>query len=375
MAAGLTVGVPRELKADEYRTAVTPDGVKDLTARGIEVVVEHGAGVGSDIADSDYVAAGAAIAATAAEVWERAAVICKVKELQPSEFDHLRPGLVVFTFLHLAAYPVVAQALLASGCTAIAYETVEGPGGELPLLTPMSEIAGMMSVQIAAHHLERHQGGRGVLLGGAPGVRPARVVVLGAGSVGWSAARLAAGLDAEVQVFDTNLDRLRWVDGLRRGRLTTLASNRGAVERAVAEADVVIGAVLVAGGKAPIVVDRQMLASMKPGALLVDVAIDQGGCIETSHETTHESPTFVVDGVVHYAVGNIPGAVPNTSTRALTNATLPFLGLVASAGPVEAARQVPGLAKGINVAAGAVTNSAVATALGLEYTELAEVAA
>jgi alanine dehydrogenase len=358
------VGVPAEIKADEYRVAMTPDGVRELHAHGVDVVVEAGAGVGASIPDADYRAAGAEVATTAAEVWERSDIVCKVKEPQPSEYDRFRDGQVLFTYLHLAAYPGVADALLERGVTGIAYETVQPAGGSLPLLAPMSEVAGRMSVQVGAHLLERHNGGRGVLMGGAPGVRPARVVVLGAGNVGWNAAWMAAGLEAEVDLLDRNVERLRWVDQIQMGRITTLTSNRGQVERAVEHADLVIGAVLVPGGRAPVVVTENMVRSMRAGSVVVDIAIDQGGCVETSHETTHHDPTFVVHDVVHYAVGNMPGAVPHTSTYALTNVTLPYLAELARLGVRAAVAADPALALGVNTAAGQVVNAAVAEALG-----------
>ncbi|HEY6531675.1 MAG TPA: alanine dehydrogenase [Acidimicrobiales bacterium] len=368
----LIVGVPREIKPEEHRVALTPDGVRELLHAGCEVLVESGAGVDSSIPDDDYLRAGASIVAGAAEVWERAQLVCKVKEPQASEFAHLRPGLVLFTYLHLAAYPAVADALLAHDVTGVAYETVQLADGSLPLLAPMSEVAGRMSVQVGAHLLERHNGGRGVLLGGVPGVRPARVVVLGAGNVGWNAAWMAAGLEAEVHLLDRNIDRLRHVDQIQMGRVTTLASNRGTIERSVAAADLVIGAVLVPGGRAPTLVSEEMVRSMKPGAVLIDIAIDQGGCIETSRETTHADPTFVVHDVVHYAVGNMPGAVPHTSTHALTNTTLHHLTELARVGPAEAVRRDPALALGVNVAGGHVVNPAVAEALGRPVTPLDE---
>ena len=368
-SASLTVGVPREIKKEEHRVAITPDGVRELLHAGATVLIERGAGSNSSIPDEDYVRSGATIVDAAAEVWERADLICKVKEPLASEFEYFRPGLILFTYLHLAAYPKVADALLASNVTSIAYETVQLADGSLPLLAPMSEVAGRMSVQIGAHFLERHNGGRGVLLGGAPGVRPARVVVLGAGNVGWNAAWMAAGLEAEVDLLDKNIDRLRHVDQIQMGRITTITSNRGAVERSVADADLVIGAVLVPGGRAPTVVSEDMIRSMKPGAVVIDIAIDQGGCIETSHETTHSDPTFVKHGVVHYAVGNMPGAVPHTSTNALTNATLPYLAELARFGAAEAVRRDSALAKGLNTAAGCVTNAAVAEALGKSFIE------
>jgi len=359
----LTVGVPTEVKPDERRVALTPDGVREMESHGVEVLVQSGAGVGASITDDAYRAAGAEIVATAAEVWARAGMVAKVKEPQVEEFDHLRDDLVLFTYLHLAAYPKVADALCSAGTTGIAYETVMRPDGSLPLLAPMSEVAGRLAVQAGARFLEAPQGGRGVLLGGAPGVQPGRVTVIGAGNVGWNAAWVAAGMEAEVNLLDMNLDRLRFVDQIHKGRITTLASNRGTVERCVADADLVIGAVLVAGGRAPVVITEAMVAGMKPGSVIVDVAIDQGGCVEGIEETSHHDPVYVRHGVVHYAVGNIPGAVPHTSTHALTNATLPYLVAVAVHGPEEACRRDPVLAHGLNTRAGAVVNPVVAEAL------------
>jgi alanine dehydrogenase len=363
MSARLTVGVPTEVKPDERRVAMTPDGVREMEANGVEVLVQAGAGAGASISDGAYRAAGAEIVATAAEVWERAGMIAKVKEPQPEEFAFLRPDLVLFTYLHLAAYPKVADALCESGATGIAYETVMRADGSLPLLAPMSEVAGRMAIQAGARFLEAPQGGRGVLLGGAPGVQPGRVVVIGAGNVGWNAAWIAAGMEAEVNLLDKSLDRLRFVDQIHKGRITTLASNRGTLERCVAEADLVVGAVLVAGGRAPVVVTEAMVRSMKPGAVIVDVAIDQGGCVEGIQETSHHDPVYERHGVVHYAVGNIPGAVPHTSTHALTNATLPFLVDVAVRGPEDACGRDPVLAHGLNTKAGEVVNPVVAEAL------------
>ncbi len=363
-----TVGVPKETKTAEYRVAMTPDGVRELERHGVEVFVETGAGEGASISDADYEAAGATIVATAAEAWSQQMVV-KVKEPKAEEFAFLRPDLTLFTYLHLAAYPEVAKALIASGGTAIAYETVQVEGGALPLLAPMSEVAGRLAPQLGAHYLERHNGGRGVLMGGAPGVRPAKVVVLGAGNVGWNAAWIAAGMEAEVVLFDKNIDRLRWVDQIQKGRVVTLASNRGAIERNVADADLVIGAVLVAGGRAPVVVSEDVVRSMRKGAVIVDVAIDQGGCIETIHETTHTNPTYELHGVIHYGVGNMPGAVPHTSTYALTNATLPYQLEVAVYGPTAAAERDQALALGVNVVAGCVTNRPVAEFLGLDHVD------
>ncbi|MFM8238082.1 MAG: alanine dehydrogenase [Actinomycetota bacterium] len=368
----LTVGVPRERKADEHRVAITPDGVAELAHHGVSVLVEAGAGEGAAIPDDAFRAAGAEIVADAADVWGRAGLVCKVKEPQPSERDFLRADLVLFTYLHLAAYPQVADDLLAAGTTAIAYETVQAADGSLPLLAPMSEVAGRMAAQVGAHFLERHAGGRGVLMGGAPGVRPARVVVLGAGNVGWNAAWIAQGMEAEVILLDRSLDRLRLVDQIHRGRIMTLASNRGAVARAVTEADLVIGAVLVPGGRAPVLVTEDVVAAMRPGAVVVDVAVDQGGCIATTRETTHHDPVYTQHGVLHYAVGNMPGAVPHTSTYALTNATLPALVALATRGARAACADDPALRAGVNTAAGHVVNDAVATALGRPAQPLAE---
>ncbi len=371
MTTPLLVGVPTEIKPDEGRVAITPDGVRELHGHGVSVLVQAGAGLGASIPDEQFARAGAEIVATAEEVWARSGLVCKVKEPQESEFGVLRPDLVLFTYLHLAAYPGVADALLAAGTTGIAYETVQTPDGALPLLAPMSEVAGRMSIQVGAHFLERHNGGRGVLLGGAPGVRPARVVVLGAGNVGWNAAWMAAGLEAEVDLLDRNIDRLRYIDQIQMGRVTTLASNRGQVERTVEKADLVIGAVLVAGGRAPVVVDEDLVRAMKPGAVVVDIAIDQGGCIATSHETSHKDPVYELHGVVHYAVGNMPGAVPHTSTYALTNVTLPYLAELARLGVREACDRDPVLALGVNTLAGQVPNAVVAEALGRPHVDLA----
>jgi len=363
-----TVGVPKEIKTKEYRVAMTPDGVREFERLGIDVFVETGAGAGASFSDDDYRAAGADIVPTAGDAWAQQLVV-KVKEPKAEEFGFLRPDLTLFTYLHLAAYPQVAKALVASRCTAIAYETVQTEDGALPLLAPMSEVAGRLAPQMGAHYLERHNGGRGVLMGGAPGVQPAKVVVLGAGNVGWNSAWIAAGMEAEVVLFDKNLDRLRWVDQINKGRIVTIASNRGALERNIADADLVIGAVLVAGGRAPVVVSDDMVRTMKRGAVIVDVAIDQGGCIETIHETTHDEPVYEMHGVLHYAVGNMPGAVPHTSTYALTNATLPYQLEVAIHGSGGAARRDAVLALGFNTVAGHVTNAPVAQFLDTPFVE------
>ncbi|MEX0663965.1 MAG: alanine dehydrogenase [Acidimicrobiia bacterium] len=372
MSGPLTVGVPREVKEGEHRVAVTPDGVHELVAAGAPVLVEAGAGLGSSITDDDYRRAGAEIVDGPGPVWERAELVLKVKEPQSTELGKLRPGVVLFTYLHLAAYPEVATALLERKVTGVAYETVQLDTGALPLLAPMSEVAGRMAPQIGSHFLERDHGGRGVLLGGAPGVRPARVVVLGAGNVGWNAAWIAQGMEAEVLLLDKNLDRLRWVDQIHKGRIMTLASNRGAVERAVADADLVIGAVLVPGGRAPVVVTDAMVRTMKQGAVIVDCAVDQGGCVETIHETTHAEPVYELHNVLHYAVGNIPAAVPHTSTYALTNATLPYALALAAHGVSDAVAADQELAAGVNTVAGNVTNATVAEAIGQSFTPLAD---
>jgi alanine dehydrogenase len=361
--------VPAETKTGENRVAMTPDGVRELAAAGHRVLIERGAGEGSSIHDQEFAAAGAEIVSLD-DAWG-AEMVVKVKEPQHAELDRLRSDLVLFTYLHIAAYPAVGTALLAAGTTALAYETVQLDSGALPLLAPMSEVAGRMATQIGAHYLERENGGRGVLLGGAPGVRPARVVVLGAGNVGWNAAWIAQGMEAEVILLDRSLDRLRFVDQIHRGRIMTLASNRGAVERAVAEADLVIGAVLVPGGRAPMVVTEEMVKGMKRGAVIVDVAVDQGGCVETTRETTHAEPVYEVHDVLHYAVGNIPGAVPHTSTYALTNATLPYVLAVADKGVRGAARADPSLLGGLTTAGGRVLNPAVAETLGVESVDAA----
>jgi alanine dehydrogenase len=368
----LTVGVPREVKTDEHRVAITPDGAHEMANHGVAVMIESGAGNDSGITDDDYRGVGAEIVADAATVWGRAGIVLKVKEPQASEFAYLRPDLTLFTYLHLAAYPEVADALLAAGTTGVAYETVQTDSGALPLLAPMSEIAGRMAPQVGAHFLERRHGGRGILMGGAPGVRPARVVVIGAGNVGWNAAWIAQGMEAEVLLLDKNLDRLRWVDQIHRGRIMTLASNAAAVGRAVTDADLVIGAVLVPGGRAPQVVTEAMIKSMKPRTVLIDCAIDQGGCIEGIKETTHTDPVYERFGVLHYAVGNVPGAVPNTSTYALTNATLPYAVELATRGVRAAVDADAALAAGLNTLAGEVPNAAVAKALDRRTVALAD---
>jgi alanine dehydrogenase len=363
-----TVGVPKEIKTMEGRVSLTPDGVREFERLGIDVFVETGAGEAASITDAEFVAAGATIVKTAADAWSQEMVV-KVKEPKEEEFAFLRDDLTLFTYLHLSAYPKVAAALVASGTTAIAYETVQAADGSLPLLAPMSEIAGRLATQAGARFLERPQGGRGVLMGGAPGVRPANVVVIGAGNVGYNAAWIAAGMLANVTILDKNLDRLRHLDQICVGRTTTLASNRGSIERALVDADLVVGAVLVAGARAPIVVSEDMVRSMKPGSVIVDVAVDQGGCIATTHETTHTDPIYMQHGVVHYAVGNMPGAVPYTSTYSLTNATLPYQIEVARLGARGAVEQSDALRHGLNTAHGHVTNDVVARELNLAFVE------
>jgi len=363
-----TVGVPKEIKTMEGRVSLTPDGVREFERLGIDVFVETGAGEAASITDAEFVAAGATIVKTAADAWSQEMVV-KVKEPKEEEFAFLRDDLTLFTYLHLSAYPKVAAALVASGTTAIAYETVQAADGSLPLLAPMSEIAGRLATQAGARFLERPQGGRGVLMGGAPGVRPANVVVIGAGNVGYNAAWIAAGMLANVTILDKNLDRLRHLDQICVGRTTTLASNRGSIERALVDADLVVGAVLVAGARAPIVVSEDMVRSMKPGSVIVDVAVDQGGCIATTHETTHTDPIYMQHGVVHYAVGNMPGAVPYTSTYSLTNATLPYQLEVARLGALGAITNSDALRHGLNTARGHITNDAVARELKLNFVE------
>lgn len=363
-----TLGVPKEIKASEGRVSLTPDGVREFERLGVEVFVETQAGDAASISDADYTAAGATIVPTAADAWSQQMVV-KVKEPKAEEFGYLRSDLTLFTYLHLAAYPTVAEALIRAKTTAIAYETVQLEDSSLPLLAPMSEIAGRLATQAGAYFLERPHGGRGVLMGGAPGVRPARVVVIGAGNVGWNSAWIAGGMEAEVFVLDKNLERLRYLDQILKGRITTIASNRGAIERFVAEADLVIGAVLIAGARAPVVVTQDMVRSMKRGAVIVDVAVDQGGCIETIHETTHSEPVYEMHGVLHYAVGNMPGAVPHTSTYALTNATLPYQMTIAKLGTQAAATRNAAIAHGVNTVNGYITNEAVATGLMTNFVD------
>src|SRR5690242_19071813 len=365
----MRVGVPKEIKTHEYRVGLTPGAVREYVHAGHDVVIETklGAGIGAD--DEVYRKAGAAVVDTAAEIFATCDMIVKVKEPQPVEWVQLREGQILFTYLHLAPDPEQAKGLLASGCTAVAYETVTDARGGLPLLAPMSEVAGRLSIEAAGEALKRHAGGRGLLIGGVPGVPPARVVEMGGGVVGTHAARIAAGFGAEVTVLDRSLPRLRELDELFQGRVRTRFSTFEAVEEEAFAADVVIGAVLVAGASAPKLITRRMLKSMKRGAVIVDVAIDQGGCFETSHPTTHADPTYVVDDVIHYCVANMPGAVPLTSSQALNNATLPF-GLALANKGFAAVKADPHLRDGVNVHRGRVTHRAVAESLGLPYSPI-----
>ncbi len=365
----MIIGVPREIKDHEFRVGLVPAGARSLVAGGHQVVVEAGAGAGSGIGDEDYRAAGAEIMAGAAEVYGRAEMIVKVKEPLPPEYPYLRPGLIIFTYLHLAPLPELTNVLLTSGVTAIAYETVETAGGRLPLLAPMSQVAGRLAIQDGAHYLEKEQGGRGVLLAGVPGVAPGRVAILGSGTVAVNAAQMAVGLGAETAIIGRNLAKMAELDALFRGRPRTIAANPQHIEEQVIRADLVIGAVLSPGAAAPKLISRELIAKMQPGAVLVDVAIDQGGCAETSRPTSHSQPIFTVDGVIHYGVANMPGAVPRTSTLALTNATLPYVRRLADLGLPAALRQDPALARGLNVLAGELTNQPVAEAQGLPWRE------
>lgn len=367
----MIIGVPKEIKANENRVAITPAGVSELTKAGHQVLIEQGAGLGSGIDDALYEAEGAVMVPSAAEVWSQAEMIIKVKEPLPSEYPLMRRGQILFTYLHLAASEELTRALMERGVVGIAYETVQLEDRSLPLLTPMSEVAGRMAVQIGAQFLQKNQGGRGVLLGGVPGVPPAEVVIIGGGTVGTNAAKIAIGMGAHVTILDTNVSRLRYLDDVLHGNVITVVSNRLTVERAVKYADLLIGAVLLPGAKAPKLVTEEMVKQMKPGSVIVDVAVDQGGCIETvDHPTTHANPIYVKHGVIHYAVANIPGAVPRTSTYALTNVTLPYVLQLANKGYRRAAEENPALARGFNVINGKVVYQAVAEAHGLPYTPL-----
>ncbi len=367
----MRVGVVTELKADEHRVALAPAGAGELVGRGHQVLVEQGAGEGSAFPDAAYVAAGARVV-SADEVWAESELLLKVKEPLPEEYGRLREGLTLFTFLHLAADETLTQALVSSGATCIAYETVQTADGKLPLLAPMSEVAGRLATQMGAWALEKAQGGRGILLGGVPGVPPARVVILGGGIVGLNAALIAVGMQADVWVLDRSVERMRELEIMLDGRITLAMSSRLQVEELLPVADLVVGAVLIPGARAPKLVTREMLSLLKPGTVLVDVSIDQGGCFETSRPTTHSAPIYEVDGIVHYCVANMPGAVPRTSTKALTNVTLPYAEEIASLGTRAALERDPVLARGVNVCAGLVTHEAVAGTFGFPFTPLAE---
>jgi alanine dehydrogenase len=368
----LKIGVAKEIKTDEYRVALTPAGARELGQRGHDVIVENGAGAGSAFSDAAYEAAGARIAPVDA-VWGEADLLLKVKEPIEPEYGRLREGLVLFTYLHIAADEALTRALLESGITAVAYETVETDAGALPLLAPMSEIAGRLAAQAGAYFLEKPLGGRGLLLGGVPGVAPGRVVVIGGGIVGYNAAVIAIGLGANVTILERSIDRMRHLEEILSARVSLLMSSSLQIEESLREADVVIGAVLIPGAVAPRLITREMVAGMKEGSVLADVAIDQGGCAETSRPTTHSDPVYTVEGVTHYCVANMPGAVPITSTKALTNATLPYVEAVADYGLAEAVARDPALARGVNVVEGKVTYEAVADAHGLDYQPLEDV--
>ncbi|MFZ5752639.1 MAG: alanine dehydrogenase [Bacillota bacterium] len=367
----MIIGVPKEIKNNENRVGITPAGVKALVNAGHTVLVEQSAGLGSGIADTDYIQAGAQIVGSALAVFAQADMIIKVKEPLPAEYDLFKDGQILYTYLHLAPEPELTKVLMEKNVVSIAYETVQLPNGSLPLLTPMSEVAGRMSVQIGAHYLEKPQGGRGVLLGGVPGVEPAEVVIIGGGIVGTNAAKMAVGMGAQVTIIERNPDRLRYLDDLFMGRVKTMMSNAYNIEKEVAKADLLVGAVLIPGARAPRLVTEEMVKQMKPGSVIVDVAIDQGGSIETiDRVTTHSDPIYVKHGVVHYSVANMPGAVARTSTFALTNVTIPYAVEIANKGWKQAVLDNPVLAKGVNVVNGKITYQAVAEAHNLPYTPL-----
>ena len=369
----MLIGVPREIKPDEYRVALTPAGAEMLTAAGHRAVIEAGAGLGSGFTDDFYEHAGAEIVDTAEDVWQAAEMIMKVKEPIAPEWARMRPDQIIFTYFHFAASRELTEAVVASGAIAIAYETVELPTGELPLLTPMSEVAGRMAVQEGAKYLEKPQGGLGVLLGGVPGVKPGKVLILGGGVVGTNAAKMAAGMGALVAIMDIDLERLRYLDDVMPANVHGLFSTRYAIRKQVEDADVIIGAVLVTGAKAPSLITREDLSLMRPGTVIVDVAVDQGGCVETIRPTTHKEPVYTVDEVIHYGVANMPGGVPRTSTLALTNATLPYAVALASRGWRRACAADPALRAGVNVAGGKVTHAGVSEAFGLDLTNVQDV--
>ncbi|MCA9515457.1 MAG: alanine dehydrogenase [Myxococcales bacterium] len=363
----MIVGIPTEIKSQENRVGMVPGGVKQLTAAGHQVLVQRGAGQGSGVPDEDYVRMGARLVDDAAEVWGQADMVVKVKEPIPSEYGHFRKGQILFTYLHLAAVPELGAELLRAGVTGVAYETIEDTHGRLPLLKPMSEIAGKMATQVGAHCLEKHQGGMGLLLGGVAGTKPGHVVVLGGGTVGTNAAKIAVGMGARVTLLDRNLDRLTYLDDVFHGRIMTLHSNPETIEHSVRQADLLVGGVLVAGARAPKLVSEALVREMKPGSVIVDVSVDQGGCIETCHPTTHKDPTYLVGEVVHYCVANMPGAVARTSTYALTNATTEYTLRLANLGLEAAVAADKGLRLGLNTKNGACTHPAVAEALGYDY--------
>ena len=367
----MIVGVPTEVKTREYRVGMIPAGARMLTARGHKVIVQQGAGLGSGIPDDDYRAAGAEILATADEVWKRADMIFKVKEPLPVEYARMREGQILYTYLHLAAAPELTQELIKRGVTGVAYETIELDDGRLPLLQPMSAVAGRMAIQVAATYLEKEKGGKGILLGGVPGVRRGRVSIIGGGVVGQHAARMAIGLGAQVDILDINNDTLAYVDDIYQGRVNTLFSDPLSIEESVMRADVVVGAVLIAGAKAPRLVTEALIKKMEAGSVIVDVAVDQGGCIETCHPTTHDNPTFTVHDVIHYCVANMPGAVARTSTFALNNATLNYGVRIADQGIVAAAAADHVLAKGLNTYKGKITHKAVAAAVNADFVPFA----
>ncbi|GAB4512148.1 MAG: alanine dehydrogenase [Anaerolineae bacterium] len=366
----MIIGIPKEIKTDEHRVSLPPNGVRELVKHGHQVLVQQDAGKGSAFPDSEYTKAGATIVYTAEEVWRRAEMVVKVKEPQATEYPYLREDLILFTYLHLAAAENLTHAMLESGVTGLAYETVIDTEGKLPLLEPMSEVAGRMSTQIVAQYLTKTQGERGMLMGGVPGVQPAHVVILGGGTVGTNAAKIALGMGARVTLLDINIERLRYLDDTMHGRFTTLYSNDSNISDAIASADAVIGAVLIVGAKAPHLIRRDMLTTMPQGSVIVDVAVDQGGCVETTHPTTHSNPTYVVDGVVHYGVANMPGAVPRTSSLALSNATLRYVLRVADRGLHDALKSTPGLAQGLNIYKGHVTHPAVADTFNLTLVDV-----
>jgi len=369
----VVIGVPKEVKDHETRVGCVPSMIFALRDRGHEVLVERGAGIGSSIPDEDYAESGAIILDSAADVWGRADLVVKVKEPQPSEYAYFRPGLILFTYLHLAPLPELTEALVESRVSAVAYETIRERDNSLPLLTPMSEVAGRMAVQVGAQYLERPNGGRGILLGGIPGVAPANVAVIGGGVVGHNAAKMACGLGANVTIIDRNLNRLRELDDIYSNSIRTLASNTYTIREAVRNADLVVGAVLIPGASAPKLVRRDMVSRMRPGSVVVDVAIDQGGCVETAHATTHTDPIYYVDGVLHYCVSNMPAAVPHTSTFGLTNATVPYLLTLADKGLARACEESPAIKEGVNTYQGEITYPAVAESQGKEWRELESV--